>query len=263
MAPFAESKNRPQFVDGDIESLLMALSTYDDDDSSSSSSSSSSDIPNGEQERRQDHDIEQQQRKQDVDIPLLESSSHSSSSSSTSSHSGKKSVSFNPHVALTTIPHRSSFTKQEKRLMFMCSKEYNTARADARVTADLFSEWGEMKGKTLGDTKASDIEDDEICFLGLEGHTVVGRTLRKSLRGRAQRIVYEKQFDDKTGKRYKPGVFAQIIAKEYARISESASSFAWLRALKTKDQIRDYTEDETDGEASCTKKKKKPLRLSS
>mmetsp|Transcript_115190 Transcript_115190/g.161920 ORF Transcript_115190/g.161920 Transcript_115190/m.161920 type:complete len:296 (+) Transcript_115190:55-942(+) len=293
MAPFAECKNRPTFVDYDVENLLVALSSYDDsndDDSSSSSSSSNDDFRNSTAEEQRD-DGQGQQKQQILDSSSDDrststettfqdsfsnssfASSDTSSALTTTTTRRRKSVTFDPQCSLATIPHWSSFTQQERRSMYMTSREYEYSKADARATADMLSEWGcEMRyGETSSPSTPDNLEDDDICFLGLEGHTTVGRTLRKSLRGRAARIVYENQHDDDddeendnetTNKKKVSNFFlsASAIAKkrnnnkrnnsnninnmasQYAKISQSAISFAWMRALKNTDQIRDYLE---------------------
>jgi uncharacterized cupin superfamily protein len=202
MAPFAESKNRPTFIDDEDENLLLALSSFGSERSTS---------PTGW--------------------------STDSSSQETEFHE-RRSISFNPELSFETIPHRSSLSRKERAAVWMQSQDYTHARRDAKETAHLLSAWGETN---LSDDDASESEDNDgtRCFLGLEGYTTVGRTMRKSLKRRAAKVVQEEQYtQEREGCR--PNV--EKIALGYAKISESASAFAWLRALKNQDQIREYVE---------------------
>jgi hypothetical protein len=145
-------------------------------------------------------------------------------------------VSFNPRVKTSEIPNRMCFSEADIDALFMSVEDYDTVKREALETVEL------AKSCWVREQQEQVRDDEQHCFLGLEGLSESGRKSRRKRRRRSKKAVLLEQ---KT--QSKAGYFCdELIALYYKQHSETAQEHAVKRAYLNAKDVEEYYSGEEE-----------------
>jgi hypothetical protein len=156
-----------------------------------------------------------------------------------SSSSSERSVKFADMVETVLVPGMEDMTVQEKEAIFMTEADYRrcTVIVERDVDYMLLQEQRQQAQRELS-PKTAPKEDDDVCFLGLDGVTPRGSWIRENLQRSGKEAVTVEQYSQRCQQGYHQHssecciLDDESVAAAYIPVAMQAQTLAYERAVR-------------------------------